>query len=74
MGTAGPGEYVSPPTLSGPAIEFPEVTSPAVAPPGGVQQDFHFKGVRSGQTIILFHNTSPDFFVHPDVIDTVVVR
>jgi hypothetical protein len=71
MGTAGPGEYVSPPTLSGSAIEFLEVTPSSVVEPGGVRQDFHFRGVTTGQTIIVFHNTES---VHPDVADTVVVR
>ena len=71
MGTVGPGEYVSPPTLSGSTIEFLEVTLGAPVP-AGPRQIFHFKGIASGQTIILFHNTSPD--LHPDVSDTVVVR
>ena len=71
MGTVGPGEYMSPPTLSGSAIEFLEVTTPSGAEPAGVRQDFHFRGVANGQTIVVFHNTESR---NPDVVDTVVVR
>jgi hypothetical protein len=74
MGTVGSGEYVSPPTVRGSAIEFLGVTSPNVIVPSGVQQIFHFKGVASGQAIVLFHNTNPPGIVHPDASDTVVVR
>lgn len=74
MGTAGPGEYVSPPTLTGSSLQFLEVTTPALAVPSGAQQVFHFKGVTVGQTIIVFHNTNPPGIFHPDVIDTVNVR
>ena len=73
IGTAGPGEYMSPPTLNGSAIEFLSVTS-GVTVPSGVQQIFHFKGVARGQTVIVFQNTNPPGIPHPDVIDTVLVR
>ena len=74
LGTVGPGEYVNPPTLTGSAIQFLGVTTPpGVAVPSGVRQIFHFKGVASGQAVILFHNTATDGR-HPDVIDTVNVR
>jgi hypothetical protein len=75
MGTVGPGEYVSPPTLGGSAIAFLGVTTPTPVP-SGVEQLFHFKGVARGQAIISFHNTNPPGAdgVHPDVIDTVNVR
>jgi hypothetical protein len=75
MGTVGPGEYMSPPTLIGSAVAFlGETSPPGVNPPSGLQQLFHFKGVASGQTIIVFHNTNPPGNVHRDVSDTVVVR
>jgi hypothetical protein len=74
MGTVGPGEYVSPPALMGSAILFVGESSPSVVVPSGAQQIFHFKGVASGQTIILFHNTSPPGSFRPDVIDIVAVR
>ncbi len=73
MGTVGPGEYVSPPTLNGSSLQFVEVTTPSPVP-SGAQQLFHFKGVAAGQTIIVFHHTNPPGFFHPDVIDTVNVR
>lgn len=75
MATVGPGEYVSPPTLTGSALQFLEVTpASGTVVPSGVQQVFHFKGVAVGQTIIVFHHTNPSGTVHPDVIDTVNVR
>ena len=73
LGTVGSGEFVDPPTLTGSAIQFLGVTAPRLAVPSGAQQIFHFKGVASGQAIILFHNTATDGH-HPDVIDTVNVR
>ena len=74
LGTVGPGEYVNPPTLTCSAIQFLGVSAPpGVAVPSGVRQIFHFKGVASGQAVILFHNTATDWH-HPDVIDTVNVR
>ena len=73
LGTVGPGEFVDPPTLTGSAIQFLGVTAPRLAVPSGAQQIFHFKGVASGQAVILFHNTATDWH-HPDVIDTVNVR
>lgn len=74
MGTAGPGEYVSPPTLNGSTITFLSVTS-GLPVPSGVQQVFHFRGVAGGSTVVVFHNTNPPGgFTHPDVIDTVNVR
>ena len=74
LGTVGPGEFVDPPILTGSAIQFLGVTAPPGVPvPSGVRQIFHFKGVASGQAIILFHNTATDG-QHPDVVDTVNVR
>ncbi len=75
MGTVGPGEYVSPPTLNGSTIAFLGETSPPGVPvPAGARQIFHFMGISGGQTIIRFQNTDPDKTHHPDVSDTVVVR
>jgi len=70
MRTVGPGEYVSPPMLTGSAIAFLDVSSPDIQVPAGVTQVFRFKGVARGQGIIQFHNTGN----HADVSDTVVVR
>jgi hypothetical protein len=72
--TVGPGEYVSPPTLDGATVAFLRVTAGTTVP-SGVQQVFHFEGVSSGPTILVFHNTNPPGgFAHPDVIDTVNVH
>lgn len=73
MGTVGPGSYMSPPTLNGAALSFLGVTSPSVASPGGDEQVFHFKGLATGATIIVFHPTEFGL-ARPDVSDTVVVR
>ena len=77
IGGVGPG-YSSPPTITGSAIAFLEETyPPGAATPGGVLQLFHFKGVASGQAIVLFHNPANPAGsgnVLADVIDTVVVR
>ena len=74
MSTVGPGSYLTPPSLSGPALVFLGETSPGVVVPSGSQQIFHFKGVASGTSIIVFQNTNPDKTHYPDVSDTVVVR
>lgn len=77
IGGVGPS-YASPPTITGSAIAFLEETNPpGVATPGGALQLFHFKGVASGQAIVLFHNPANPAGsgnVLADVIDTVVVR
>ena len=70
MRTVGPGEYATPPELTGSAIEFVGM-SPAAPVPAGVTQIFRFKGVALGQTIVRFHNTDP---LHADVRDTIIVR
>jgi hypothetical protein len=72
MPTVGPGEYESPPNISGSAVTFLDMTTINNQSPGGDIQLFRFKAVASGQALITFHNSSPD--LHPDVVDTVVVR
>jgi hypothetical protein len=74
LGTAGPGEYVTPPALQGESVTFMDMSYPDTRQPGGISQLFRFRGVQSGQTIIQFHNTSPAGSIHPDVVDTVQVR
>lgn len=68
--TVGPGQYVSPPTLTGSALRFlgADVVGPYL--PGGPTQEFRFKAVARGQTIIEFHHTQSG----PAVSDTVIVR
>ena len=70
MRTIGPGEYVSPPTITGSAIEFLGLVLADVQVPAGVTQVFRFRGVASGDVIIRFRNTDN----RPDVSDTVRVR
>lgn len=68
--TIGPGEYVSPPAITGSSLLFlgADVVGPYV--PGGPTQEFRFKAVTRGQVIIEFHHTQ----YGPDVRDTVIVR
>lgn len=68
--TIGPGEYVSPPAITGSALLFlgAEVVGPYL--PGGPTQEFRFNAVTRGQAIIAFHHTQSG----PNVSDTVIVR
>ena len=70
IGGVGPS-YASPPTITGSAIQFLDMTNPptTVVTPGGAVQLYHFKGVTSGQAIITFENQ-----VFPIIVDTVTVR
>jgi len=70
LGTLGSGEYATPPSMSGTAVRFLDV-SVCCNTPGGVVQVFHFVAVASGQSIVAFHNTDPS---RPVVEDTMVVR
>lgn len=70
MRTIGPGEYVSPPALTGAAALFRGVALADAQVPAGVTQVFTFRGVSAGQTLVVFHNTG----VQADVIDTIVVH
>lgn len=66
----GPGEFSSPPTLTGSAVEFLEVSDPGIAVPAGVTQAFRFKAVAVGDVVIRFHHTGNN----PTVQDTVIVQ
>ena len=70
IGGIGP-PYANPPTITGLAIEFVDMTHPSttVSNPGGVLQLYHFKGIASGQAIITFQNQ-----ISPSIVDTVNVR
>ena len=70
LGTAGPGEYASPPTVSSAAIRFLDVQPVMPAVPAGAQQRFRFTAVAPGEAVITFHHTDGGRTVE----DTVVVR
>jgi hypothetical protein len=70
MRTVGPGEYASPPVVTGTAVTFLDVSLADAQVPAGETQVFRFKGVSRGQAVVVFHNTG----THADVSDTVVVR
>jgi hypothetical protein len=74
IGGVGPGYGY--PTINGSAISFLGETypTPATLTPGGTVQLFHFRGLQSGQAVVLFHNPVGSASVFPDVIDTIVVR
>ena len=75
MQNVGPGTFISPPTLSGSALQFLEETGPVGGnDPGGIEQLFHFKGVATGTTIITFQNTGGDTPSPITVVDTVTVH
>jgi hypothetical protein len=74
MPTVGPGQYDSPPSISGSAVTFVDMTVISNQSPGGLSQLFRFTAVASGQALITFHNPAPDGNLHPDIVDTVIVR
>lgn len=66
----GMGEYASPPTISGPAVTFLDVTDDGPPNPGGPTQRFRFRAVVRGTAIVTFTPLS----VAPVVVDTIVVE
>ena len=68
--TVGPGEYSSPPAITGSAVRFLGVALVGPYVPAGPTQVFRFKAVALGQAIIQFEHTDRN----PAVNDTVVVR
>ena len=68
--TVGPGEYQSPPTLSSGALQFLGVRQAALTVPAGPTQEFRFRAVARGETVIAFQHTGEN----PRVVDTVFVR
>jgi len=69
LGTVGPGQYASPPTISGAALQF--LADSIVPPfdPGGPHQRFWFRAVAPGQAVVTFRHTAQIWVV----VDTVVV-
>ena len=74
VSTVGPGEFVSPPSISGTAVVFVDVSYTGPAVPSGVSQLFRFSAVRNGTSVITFHHSSSPPNTIADVVDTVVVR
>jgi len=67
--TVGTGEYISPPRISSPAVQFMVVVP---GPPGsdGPTQKFRFLAAQSGTAVITFlHNGQS-----PSIQDTVIVQ
>ena len=68
--TVGPGEFVTPPSITGAAVQFIGMGTPAVQVPAGVTQVFLLGGATSGTSVVRFVNTtSPTVFE-----DTIVTR
>jgi hypothetical protein len=55
--TIGPGEYVSPPTISSTAVRWRDVRLVTPAVPAGPTQRFRFEAVAPGRAVIAFHHT-----------------
>ena len=66
----GPGEYLSPPAVSSPAVRFLDVTQARFVVPAGPTEVFRFEAMARGQAIIVFRYSASN----PTVEDTVVVR
>lgn len=70
LGTVGPGDYASPPTISSTAVRFLDVQLVAPYVPAGPRQQFRFMAVGPGDAVITFHHTDGG----PTVEDTVRVH
>ena len=70
LGTAGPGQYDSLPTISSSAIRFLDMTFVGPFVPAGPRQRFRFKAEAAGRAIISFQHSERS----PSVTDTVEVR
>jgi hypothetical protein len=68
--TNGPGEYLSPPTLSDSALEFLGDGLDGLQGPGGPTQLFRFKAVARGRSIVTFQHSDGAYAVS----DTVIVQ
>jgi len=68
--TIGPGEYVSPPSISSPALRFLDATLVAPYVPAGPTQLFRFKATTPGQAIVVIQHSESNRTIN----DTVNVR
>jgi len=70
LGTVGPGEYISPPTISSSSVRFLDAAVVPPYTPGGPTQRFRFLATTPGTAIIVFQHSYNDRSVE----DTVNVR
>ena len=70
LGTVGPGQYDSLPSVSSPALRFLDMTDVGPIEPAGPTQRFRFAGQFPGQPIVEFHHS----FSNLTVTYTVDVR
>lgn len=68
--TIGPGEYISPPTVSSGAVHFLDVSLVSPYVPAGPTQRFRFDATARGKAIIVFQHTGNNRAVE----DTIDVR
>jgi len=68
--TVGPGEYQSPPSVSSSSLQFLDATPITPTSRWGIAQVFRFKGVASGQAIVVIRHSGNS----PVMSDTVNVR
>jgi len=69
LSTVGPGEYVSPPSLSDSALQFLDAAFVGPNNPGGPTQLFRFHAVARGRSIVTFQHSEGGY----SVTDTVIV-
>ena len=70
LGTVGPGQYASPPTVSATALVFLVDSMVGPALPSGPTQRFWFRAALPGRAVITFHHTAQVY----DLQDTVEVH
>jgi hypothetical protein len=70
LGTVGPGEFTSPPTISSSSVRFLDAAVVPPYTPGGPTQRFRFLATTPGRAIILFQHS----YNNRSVEDTVEVR
>lgn len=70
LGTVGPGQYDSIPTVSSTVVRFIDASFVGPAVPAGPRQLFRFMAAASGIAVITFRHTG----MNPTVVDTIAVR
>lgn len=58
--TVGPGQYLSPPSVSSVSLRFLDVAFVSPSVPAGPTQRFRFEGEAPGQVIVVFQHSGND--------------
>ena len=70
VGTVGPGEYKTPPTISSAALRFLDATIVGPNVPAGPRQLFRFRGASRGTALVVIEHSGSN----PTIRDTVIVK